>query len=376
MGKDTFSRDVFTRAAHAATDGGRESATKKSEQQAKKTGKLNPLVDPSGYDVIRLSLPRLEQNADGLWELLVGTPLPVETRVDTTGSMGNNVDIALSVLPNMYEACLAAVREGYDIQIATGIFGDVVDPFPLCRPQFEMVADKIVGQLALMVPERDGGDGDEDPHYGIFGGAYLTAAHISKLGLKGYDFTVSDAPCHERFDSKQLIRIFGPDVFEKVAENGHTIDRKQLPSPRDVVKDLLKRAHAFFLQVKDESSRLTRFWSEIYSPDRVVWIPDTHVLPQVQAAIIGLTEGTLDLGNTKEFLRDQQVPAKHIDAIMRSVSGIPLGAQAALPNFKKLPKKGDLFEKKDSLWPIDPMDVKAPGGKPAGGKGKKKTDWL
>lgn len=381
MGKDTFSREVFTRAAAAATDGGRESATKTSEQQAKKTGKLNPLVDPSGYDVIRLSLPRLELNADELWELLVGPPLPIETRVDTTGSMGDNVDIALSVLPTMYEACLDAVRQRYDLQIATGIFGDVQDNFPLCRPQFEMAADKIVGQLALMVPEKDGGDGDEDPHYGIFGGAYLTAAHISKLGLKGYDFTVSDAACHSRFDAQQLIRIFGKEVFAKVVENGHQIDRKNLPTPKEAVKALLNRAHAFFLQVKNEDPGLTRFWQEIYSPERVVWIPDTHVLPQAQAAIIGLTEGTLDLGNCKQFLRDHQVPSEITDTLVRSLAGIPLGAQAALPNFKKLPKKGDLFEEKTSLWPIDPAGAKAPkekkgdGGR-GGNKKKNATDWL
>jgi len=185
MGKETFSRTAYVRSfkKHASEPG---HATADAERQAKITGKLNPLVDPSTYGVIRRSLLRFEQREDGLLVVAVGTPIPIETRVDTTGSMGHNVEVALEVLPNMYEFC-QDVLPGYDLQIATGIFGDVCDNFVLCRPQFEMVADKIVQQLTLMVPEHGGGDSPEDPHYGLFGAAYLTDAYINRIGLKGYD---------------------------------------------------------------------------------------------------------------------------------------------------------------------------------------------
>lgn len=350
MGRDTFSRSVYSLSAKkfAPEEG---PVTSGAERQSRATGKLNPLVDPQGFGVIRRSLPRLEKRKDKLWELLVGIPMPIETRLDTTGSMGGNVDTAFEVLPNMYEYC-ASVLPGYDLQIATGIFGDVQDMFPLCRPQFEMVAEKIVEQLTLMVPERQGGDTAEDPHYGLFGAAYLTAAHINCLDLKSYDFTVSDAPAHEKFDVRQLQRIFGGEVFEKVAENGHQINSRDLPTPKEVVHDLLGRAHAFFLQVGHNLST-TKFWEGLFGSDRVVILPSTELLPQVQATVIGLTEGTLDLREAKAFLMASNVSKVDAEQIVRSVANIPLGAQAALPNFARRPQKGDLFQKKTDRWPTD-----------------------
>lgn len=369
MGWGTFTREAFTRAHEEHVPRDSRSTTERAEQQARKTGKLDPLVDPAGYGVIRRSLLRFVQRDDKLWELTVGTSMPIETRVDTTGSMGNNVDVAMRVLPDAFEQ-YAKVLPGYDIHVATGIFGDVRDGFVLCRPQFEMLAEKIVKQLTLMVPERDGGDSEEDPHYGLFGAAYLVNAYINRIGLKGYDFTISDATAHDRFDERELKRIFGDEVFDKVAENGHQINRRDLPSIKEVVNDLQKRAHAFFLQV-DRHPHTTQFWSEIFGANRVIVLPRTEVAPHVQAVIIGLTEGTLSLQDVKTFLAGSGLGKSEIDAVVRSVSNIPIGAQAALPNYAKRPKKGDLFKEKTDLWPIDAEEAKKvlgkKGKKPAGG---------
>lgn len=372
MGKYTPSRETFRSASiKVISDDG--PATKMAEQHARITGKLNPLVDPSGYGVIRRSLPRFEKKSNELWELTVGTPMPIETTIDTTGSMGNNVDIALRVMGELFEPC-NIVLPGNDIQIATGIFGDVSDKFVLCRPQFEMEAEKIVEQLTLMVPERDGGDTTEDPQYGIFGAAYLTSAYINRIGLKGYHFTVSDAIARTIIDESQLIRIFGAEVFDKVKENGHQINKKSIPDLAEAVQDLLEISHAFFLQVGSNNSTAS-FWTRIFGKERVVVLPRTEIMPQAQSLIIGLTEGTLDLSSAKDFLRQNNVEKYEADAIVKSVANIPIGAQAALPNSKKRPQKGDLFREKTDLWPIDPKEIqdegkKKPGKKPAG------TNWL
>jgi hypothetical protein len=374
MGKEekgTMTRDSYVAASRrlVASEG---PATARAEQKAHKTGKLNPLVDPAGYGVIRRSLPRFEKRSDDLWVLAVGTPMPIETRADTTGSMGGNVDVILRVMPNGFEAW-NAVLSGYDPQIATGIFGDVQDRFVLCRPQFEMIAEKIVEQLTLMVPERDGGDTPEDPHYGLFGAAYLTDAYVNRIGLMGYDFTISDAPARDLLDEKQLIRIFGKEVFVKATENGHEIGPSNIPATEDVVRDLLERAHAFFLQVGDDSST-KRFWTGIFGKERVVMLPDTELLPQVQAVIIGLTEGTLELNQVEKFLQTNNVSKDDSKNIVRSVAGIPIGAQAALPNFSKRPQKGDLFKEKTDLWPTGKSEVESSGNvskKPEAG-----PNWL
>lgn len=247
MGSVSFSRDAFRGAAKTYVPRSGP-ATRAAEQAAKSTGKLDPLVDPAEYGVIRRSLVRFVERPDGLFELTIGCSMPVESRVDTTGSMGGNVDVAIRVLPDTYELT-SRLLPGYDLHMALGIFGDVVDDWVLCRPQFEMVAEKLVQQLTLMVPERNGGDFAEDPHYGIFGGAYLVASFANAIGLKGYDFTISDAPARDSLSERQLVRIFGEDVFDKVAANGFQLDRNDLPSTEEVVRDLQDRAHGFFLQV-------------------------------------------------------------------------------------------------------------------------------
>lgn len=372
MGRATISREAYTKASKKfVPDKG--PATSRAEQTARKTGKLNPLVDPQGFGVIRRSLPRLEETKDKLFELTVGTPMPIETRVDTTGSMGHNVDVALRLLPNAYEYC-KSVLPGYDLQIATGIFGDVCDRFVLCRPQFEMEAEKIVEQLTLMVPERQGGDAPEDPHYGLFGAAYLTRTHIFKIGLKGYDFTVSDAPARDRLDENQLKRIFGDEVFKKTAENDFQIKASDLPTTKEVVKDLLRISHAFFLQVGNDSDT-TRFWVKIFGRNRVVILPSTEVLPQVQATIIGLTEGALELGQVEKFLKKSNVNAGDAKKIAHSVANIPIGAQAALPNFSKRPQQGDLFQRKTDPFPIskDKLDTET---KPTETISEEGPGWL
>jgi len=374
MAKGVMSRAAFTaEVSRSVPKSG--PATAKAEQHARKTGKLNPLVDPQGFGVIRRSLPRFEEQEDGSWRLVIGTPIPIEIRLDTTGSMGGNIDIALGVLPETFDLA-ASVLLGYDPQMAIGIFGDVCDDFVLCRPQFEMDAKKIVEQLMLQVPCRDGGDTPEDPHYGLFGAAYLTSAYINRIGLKGYDFTVSDAPARHRLDESQLIRIYGPEVFDKVAENGYQINKNDLPTTADIVRDLLTHSHAFFLQVGNYCET-AQFWTEVFGQDRIVVLPDTKLLPQVQAAIIGLTEGTLDLQTVQEFLQTNNVSKQNAKSILRSIANIPIGAQAALPNFSKRPQKGDVFAQKTDVWPVSSSDEDPPAEEPPAGKPKKKPGkWL
>lgn len=375
MGKEIFTRSLYN--SYVVSKGfdalGFKGVTKTAEKQAISSGKLQTLVDPSSFNVVRLSLVRVEERDDGKFELLVGCSMPIETRVDTTGSMGNNVDVALKVLPDIYEAC-ANVLPGYDIHIATGIFGDVSDRFPLCRPQFEMQVDKIVDQLTLMVPERDGGDSPEDPDIGIFGGAYLCRHYINRIGLKGYDFTITDAPGRGRVDSKQLMRVFGSEVFEKCDINGHG-DRIYSNSESKIVKDngifelsdiwndLLKRAHAFVLLI-EAGVGVHDWWCEHVGSKHVVIVKDMKHVPYVQATIIGLTEGTITLKDVPKFLKQFNIDGDAIDNIIKSVSHIPIKAQAKLKNFKKRPIKGDLFDGKpnvwtdENIWPVGHAELK------------------
>lgn len=352
MGETTFSRSLYASASKSmGYNAGDKGVTRMAEQQAHSTGKLEPLVDPSGFGIIRLSLPRVEKietDEGEKYKLLVGCPMPIETRVDTTGSMGGNVDVAMEILPEAFES-FKKVLESYDIQVATGIFGDVCDRFVLCRPQFEMEASKIMHQLVMMVPERQGGDEPEDPDIGIFGGAYLCRHYINRIGLKGYDFTVTDAPGRGRIDEKELVRVYGEEVFDKVTENGHQFDRRGSIDLDDVWSALLDRAHAFVLQVENSQSA-ERFWGEHVGKERLVKLPNTKYLPHVQAVIIGLTEGTLALTEVVDFLKEMNMQQDLAEAVTESVSNIPIGAQSQLPNYEEIPVKGDLFDGKPDVW--------------------------
>ena len=366
MGKDVLSRTLYQSVSHLATRGGTQRATYDAEERVRQGKGLDPLVDPKGpphLGPIRRSLPRFERKGK-LWVLTRGVPMAEETLLDTTGSMGQNVDLAFEALPHSYDMLTGGdtpVLGRYDVQIATSIFNDVEDgpSIPvLCRTQFEM-NEKIAGQMTKLVPGRNGcGNGKEDPQFGLFAAAYLTAASICLWGLKWYHFTASDEPIVPIIDLGWLKQIFGDDVLDRIKENGYEFTPRKLPDTAQTVRDLQANAHAFFLQVGDRPD-VTKQWTELYGEDHVVMIGTTEYLPAIKALLIGLTEGVLDLNQSGDFLRQHGVPADEAKAISRSVSHIPQGAQAALPNFDKLPEAGDLFREKTDLWPTDKSEADA-----------------
>lgn len=355
MGVGTYSRTAYRSSVKSFTSEGKEAADR-GKQTVKKTGKLDPLVDPAEFGVVRESRIRLTEQENGGWVVSVGAPGTLEYRLDTTGSMGDNVDKALKALPQICEL-VAEVMPGRDPFYCASIFGDVVDQFVLCRGQFEVLADRMVNQLTLMHPEGNGGDSDEDPHYGIFGAAYLTNAYLHRIGLKSMDFTITDAGMHERLSARELERIFGKDVFEKAKENGHDITAKDLPSNSELVKDMLKRAHGFALMVAHGETHTVSGWQKLYGKERVIVLPRIEHVPHIMAAVTGLTEGTLDLNSAKHFLEGANLSKSDAERAIESIAHIPLNAQCDLPNYGKLPKKGDYFAQKTDLYPVDPDKV-------------------
>ncbi len=356
MGERTLSRDAFKAAEKTAKSAG-PSVTFKAEQVQRDTGTINPLVDPAGHGVIRRSISRKDKRGEH-WILTVGTAMAIEFRLDTTSSMGENVDLAFSALPKTYSLLAQvpkAVLGRYDTQICNSIFNDVRDRGPvLCRTQYEMDIE-IARQLTMMIPVRQGGDIPEDPQYGMFASAYLTSAEIHKLGLKSYDFTVTDADAHGNIEFSMLKNVFGDKVMDKVRENGHQMDKHNLPQMGDIIRELLKRSHAFVLSVR---GNFTNYWQRYYGNERVVDIYNIEHLPHFQAAIIGLTEGTLNLQNLEAFLTEQGgLKSGEASQILKAVAGIPIGAQTELPNFNKIPMAGDRFANKTDLWPMADDDV-------------------
>lgn len=369
MGRDTGSRAAYTAVVDRAAQMG--SATRDAEQRVRQTRKLDPLVDPGANDwgKARRSLVRFDPLPDGRFEVTVGLSVPVEIMLDTTGSMGSNVDIALQKIPDLRDNLASVMRPNCEAHIATGVFNDTDDTFSdrspgivMTRSQFEMT-QKMAEQMLLHVPMRNGGgNGKEDSQLALFGAAYLSSFYINRIGLRSYHFTITDDAALSYIEKAQLIRVYGKDVFEAVAENGHDLDPDNLPSTNEVVQSLLTRAHAFCILVRS-SDRVTRYWTELMGAERVIAIPSTDLVSEVIAVTVGLTEGTLDLLSVEAYLTERGVSPADAKAIERSVRNIPIAAQTMLPNFDKIPVRGDIFNQKTDRWPavraVDRTDLAA-----------------
>lgn len=381
MGRDTFTEHDFAKATAEKgivfTERGDGSlraecdVSRNAKEEAFSSHKLHPSVDPAVM-VVRRSLPRFEQLDDGTYRMTVGMPIDIEDSCDTTGSMGDNVQRRMEGLVNMYEA-VSEVLPGCDPQLALGIFGDRhdigghPDRFPLQRPQFEMTASKIVDYVAHLVPEGGGADSPEDPQYAIFAAAYLTDTFTNRCGLKGYHFLITDAAFHDILDPSVIEELFGKNVWNELAENGHPeIKRNSLPTFNELFAALHRRAHAFLISVGRSHDSLGNF-NNYYDFEHRIRISDTTCLPAVEAAVVGLTEGTLQPLDVKKFLEDHQVSSFNIYDALPGLMKVPFCAQRKLERESKvltgpLPKKGDIFARKTDVNPIRraedmPVDV-------------------
>lgn len=367
MGRGTFSRTAFKKVYDSATSGGAQRATHQAEQRIRSGGGFDPLVDPKGLPhhgtPVRPSRPRYTELDNGLFQINIGVPMPDETLLDTTGSMGDNVDLAFAALPACNEMFMDIHEGRYDVHSATANFGDVQDSRvqPLLRTQFEMDI-KIAEQMAMLVPGRGGGgNGKEDPQFGLFAAAYLTKARINKYpGMRRYHFTISDEPVQTTVDLGWLKRLFGDEVLTHASSNGWEMGPGSVPDTAKVIKDLKKQAHAFFLLVDGhDSDRASRQWREMYGAAHLVRLPfgTTEHIHYTRAAIVALTEGVYDLQSIGGFLEKHGAEGKVIDEVLRSVSNIPLGAQMEADAFDRMPVAGDIFRSKTDVWPLTPEEL-------------------
>jgi hypothetical protein len=354
--KGSFSRETHDDVRQKIRDAGGDTSYA-GKEKLNATGKLDPLVDPAEYGVIRRSITRFVEK-DKQFILGNGVAMLIETLGDTTGSMGGNVTLMFEGLPKLYSLLAEGdhpVLDRYDPQILNAFFCDRGDRVPyLQRSQAEM-AEKISTQLTLMIPSGQGGaNNGEDPQFGLFGAAYLTKAAINNYGLKYYHFMVTDEISHEFLDEKTLKEVFGSEVFEKVKENTEiSFTKNKLPEISEIISRLKSQAHAFAIVLPNSSQDTEGYWRNLYGDQYVVPVKTTDHLPFLQAVLIGLTEGVITLEQIPKYLQKAGLDASDAKSIQRSVANIPLGAQKQFESFTKIPEKGSIFASKTDLWPIE-----------------------
>ena len=354
-----------SRAAVVQSQGGR--ATLEAEQRVKQGKGLDTLVDPKARGVIRVAGNLLVPVGD-VFELPYGIAMPVKTDTDTTASMGQNVDIAFAVQPKVQNLLIQgrrAVLKRYHAQLATGSIGDRTNRYPYQATQFEP-DNEVERQMGLLVPERNGGrDTTEDYQLSLFATAYLTKTTIVEYGLRGYYSAIGDERGRDTFDAGDLKRVFGPDVL-KLAFGS---DDKSLPSVKDTAKQVLKNWHGFFLQVYD-TDYTKKWWGTVFGKERIIELPRTEDLAEIQAVVIGLSEGTLDLQSASDFLRENEVSAADAKRIVEACTGIPLREQCKAKDFDAIPLAGAKFASRDDIWPIGSGKETKSESEPAGDKKK------
>ncbi|MEK7498237.1 MAG: hypothetical protein AAB611_00040, partial [Patescibacteria group bacterium] len=237
------------------------------------------------------------------------------------------------------------------------------DQFAYERSQFEP-DNEVERQMGLLVPERSGGDATEDYQIALFALAYLTKTSISRYGLRGYYFSLGDGIGRDALTRSVMEKVFGSSVWEKAF--GSDVPQN-LPTTLEIGKKLLQDWHAFFLQVGN-NSETTKWWSRVFGKERVIRLPRTEDIAEVQACIIGLTEGVLDLQSAGEFLREAGMSRERAIATIEAVRGIPIGLQKTFPNFGRIPMAGAVFASREDIWPIgmkgvDVEDTALPGSK-------------
>lgn len=350
MGYKSYSDDAY-RSAQMSFGVSRDcrNVTFAAEVEARKTNTLrdtvNPAVSPMRYSKIRLDPHQ------GKWIVTVGMPMDIEMTCDTTGSMGSEVDTVMATLPLLHSA-ISRVAPEYDLQLALGIFGDCGDAFVGCRPQFEMLAEKIVEYLKDMAPCRGGcGNHGEDPQYMMFARAYLTRAYTEMIGMKGYHFVVTNEPYHNHLKQSEIKRIFGDDIFQTELKGMEY----EMPSVKEMVRVLKQKTHQFVLVLENTPYFDTvSMWKELCGDRSVITIRSTSQLPIVIPAIIGLTEGSINVSDLNSYLNDSKLTMQ--------LSRIDIGAQAALRQkmAHPMPKAGDIFINKEDTWPIQNDESKSP----------------
>ncbi|KKS37064.1 MAG: hypothetical protein A3G49_00675 [Candidatus Sungbacteria bacterium RIFCSPLOWO2_12_FULL_41_11] len=356
----------------------RGSSTFRGEERAQRGEGLDPLVDPAKYGAVREARNLLVPDGEE-FVLKFGVAMPVESDLDTTGSMSGNVDIAFRVLPkvqNLLVQGTRAVLRRYHTQIATGVIQDQGDTFPYQRSQFEP-DNEVERQMGILVPERGGGDAPEEYQLSLFAAAYLSQTDIRKYGLKGYYFIVGDELGRDRLDRRLLQQVFGASVFEKAFGPNPS---QSLPSIAEVAKKALEDWHVFFLQVGANEDTV-KWWTKLLGRERVIRLPKTEDLAEVQACVIGLTEGVISIETLSDALSANR--ASEAERIARAVAGIPVGLQATYPNFTNIPSIGARFRSRNDIWPMDAdaktgklkSSKKEPKAPKTGDKKKDDADW-
>lgn len=393
MGHDKHAKTMDT-SLHEETvikmEAAHERVEEHAEQRWQESNTLDPLVDPK-TGKIRKSHNVMKELPGKQWELVLGPALSEATFYDATRSMDVNRVLAHKALGQLYSMQTTLLSARYNLQIATGLFQDVDDPYPVVNYSEYESDNRIADHMRLLLPAVKGGDDPEDAQLAMFALLHLTDTDIHELyGLKGYAFFVGDQIARDYVTRSDVRKHLGDYLSNQLQGESIRID--------EVCRQLMEKWHVFIVQVGSGGgaywNSVSRWWADCLDPKHVVVVSDPNALAEVQTGLVYACETAqpslegfrkiLAAGQNRSRVSAEEVWGWIIEANNRARGGKEstefFGAQTRLTGYSDLPKIGSVFAGLRDPWPIDhsrtsenPSSGAVP--KPEPTRTRKTTDW-
>jgi hypothetical protein len=263
------------------------------DRYARTTGKLEPheLLDP--FIVAKSGVIESRDNADH------PNSVPIIVGLDQTGSMGNIPRVVQKKLGGLFNLLLL---RGYveDPQIAIAAYGDCeCDPIRTTVQFSQFESDNRIDNALDNLLLYGGGGGN--------GGESMTALwHMMlkvesdawhKRGKKGYAFFVADEVALD-LTPAQIKGFCGDDVQRG---DGTPLTVKELAAA------IQERWEVFILLIDNGAARMQqseKFYKNLFGTRNVLVLEDENSVSETIALAVGVTEGTVDIDEAEDDLKD------------------------------------------------------------------------
>jgi hypothetical protein len=314
MGGGRWDSSVYSSTTRSKIDSGTDFAYSTLTSSApKSTWKAHESLDPSKFSVTI--------DGKGVRESRDSDEHPNSVAIgvvfDVTGSMGGIPKVIQKNLPNLLGLLL---RKGYvdDPQIIFGAVGDAVsgDRVPLQMGQFES-DNRMDDTLDNLFLEGGGGGGNHES-YDL--ALYFMAHHTSidcyeKRDKKGYLFVVVDEACYESTPKAIVNSVLGDTYLQE--------DLKL----EDVVEQVKEKYETYILIATQSGYQETNvpFWRK-YFGQNVILMSDGSEISELIGMTIGIAEGTVDLAEAEEDLKEIGTSDSKIKAVTKSLATVASGS--------------------------------------------------
>jgi hypothetical protein len=242
--------------------------------------------------------------------------LSIAVMFDVTGSMG---DVPVALQKKLPELLGLLLRKGYvtDPQIMFGAIGDATcDKAPLQVGQFE--SDNRMDENLENIFLEGGGGGQRTESYEL--AMYFVARHTDidcwkVRGHKGYLFIIGDEMAYPYVKRNEVKEHIGDGLERDVPV-------------AEIVKELKKRYHVFYILPQAASyggdRQILGFWRKLLAQN-VLELEEAEAVCEVIALTIGMTEGTIDLHEGTEDLKEFGVADETLRSVTSALANLPTG---------------------------------------------------